>query len=176
MCGRCEPDYSWHVLLEMAGESHIYKKNVHRSSHPLNDLPFIWLPFLPFFLLAFANAQMHHISLALTILPPHLFLLHAQPKSRKIAFITAAWLKGTFVNVAWSLYLPMPTSLNPPPGSRVCVSLSTCMAPPSLFSCGSLAFGIILLCSQSLFHWVPFPSRPQALMVSSSALPHNLPV
>lgn len=78
--------FSWKWLVRAT----YIKKNVHRSSHPLNDLPFIWLPFLPFFLLAFANAQMHHISLALTILPPHLFLLHAQPKSRKIAFITAA--------------------------------------------------------------------------------------
>lgn len=112
MCGRRQPHRIWHVLLGMAGERSDPCTKKHR--HSLNKLLFFRLAFhysiRSYRLsLAFLNAEMHHISLALTILPPHLSLLHTQPKSRKIAFITAAWLKGTFVNVAWSLYLLMPS-------------------------------------------------------------------
>lgn len=148
--------FSWKWLVRAT----YIKKRTQKQSSP--KWPSFYLAsFLAIFLLAFANAQMHHISLALTILPPHLFLLHAQPKSRKIAFITAAWLKGTFVNVAWSLYLPMPTSLNPPPGSRVCVSLSTCMAP---------SFSLFLWLS-SLWHYSSLFSE----LVPLSALPIQTP-
>ena len=43
-----------------------------------------------------------------------------------------------------------------------CFRISTCMAPPFLFSCSTPAFGVILLCPNSLFHWMPFPCRPKA--------------
>ena len=51
---------------------------------------------------------MHHISGTPTSPPPHLFPLCTQPKSRKIALITAVRQKGTFVKATWSLHLLMP--------------------------------------------------------------------
>lgn len=141
-----------------------------RCSNSLESISPIWLP-LCYFLCSYRlslgslNAQMHHNSLALTILPPHVSLFHTQPKSRKIAFITAAWLKGTFVNVAWSLYLLMLSVVQPTPWqSGSCSFPLLLLALLFLVSWGSTAFGVILLCPLSLLYWTPFSCRHQAIM------------
>lgn len=88
------------------------------------------------------TAQVHYISQTITVLAPYLLLIHTRPKSRKIAFITAAWLKGTFVSVAWPRYLLMPLQVDPPSGDTVCPAFSP---PGPAFFSSPVAFQLLPL-------------------------------
>lgn len=150
----------------------LWRTRWQKNSHPPNPITFIWLP-LCYFIpscrlsLAFLNAQMHHISLALTILLPHLLPRSPQSKSRKIAFITAAWLKGTFVNVAWFSVSTDAFSGPTRPLAMLRVPLSTCTppsSPRSLWISSPLAWSFSVLGS--------FPVRTSSPDGSSLNLVH----
>lgn len=111
---------------------------------------------------------MRHISLAVTILPAHLFLLHTQ--IQKNSFHYCCLTKGHIrqrgvVSVSTDAFSGLTHPL-----AVLCVPLSTCTAPPFFLP--------LWLCnpwhnrspSLELTPPTPFPSPPQTQMVSCSTL------
>lgn len=110
---------------------------------------------------SFSANKCTHILLALTIPQRHLSRHHTQPKSRKMAFITAAWLKAAFVNVAKALHrLIAFSSPNLPHPPAVLSFLFPTGKIPSFFFFKSVAFPpmVILLTTTELVDASAIPS------------------
>lgn len=168
MCGGCQPHYIGHVLLEISGESFDTRAYVH--CHP--QLYFLHLGSFLLFIhlcclsLAFLNATVRRISLAVTIPPPHLFLLPHSAQIQKNSFHYCCLTKGHIcqcgvVSVSTDAFSG-PTH----PLAVLRVPLSTCPAPPfSLPLWLSDPWHYLSLSSELLSLMTP-PSPTQTLIVS----------